>query len=693
MNAVLLALLFLLLLFGYLFYKLGKAKKGKFPKESSMFSKIVASTFQVNAMALAYSFDWNAAMDSMLGVQEEVTTLGTAYFKLQCIFPGLVSARVFVTDSTFYILFPVLLSLIAGGLVAAWKLCKADGFSSTQGSALLLALGSARTVAILVLYLLQPYLVNRFCLVFSCIRLGNGNNDLFLTEDLSVRCWSPEHNVYILALGLPLLTVYVLGFPLSILWLLTRNRSTVGRAIDVMNKIHSSTATQAVKSTAGAVLSTAEESKTVGDVKQNADEHHRKHNALVAFIMDSESDEEQNELANQLLTPSELDFVHSYAFLFLGYTNVCFYWEVVMMARKAVVSVLAIVLAAEDVRTQGVLGLATMFLSTVAHSRFQPLVDPFMDRFELFSLCISSFTFFCGVLTLDAGESGQSVVSASTWALAVNVLYFMVAAGLQLKLLITEKLNDKRNQQRRQHEKKLSVQGQTLELAVINAFPGTDEPDTLPEKCNMTEKTLEKHTADPKRSPDATEKSPGAKSFDSQLTSPSRSIREAHLEKRCSMFQAIDVDGDGSVSFDELVAYFIANGLSQKKAVLKAGEELKATDLDGDGNVSQEEFLARPLAFDVTRILAELVESSDSEDSKASAKSHPEVKETEKTAPAPAPAPTPTPAPASDEKTGEQVWDQGGNGIKAFPEEIDTSLPLQHATIELAHVDGKAADI
>jgi hypothetical protein len=31
---------------------------------------------------------------------------------------------------------------------------------------------------------------------------------------------------------------------------------------------------------------------------------------------------------------------------------VCFYWEAVMMARKAVVSVLAIVLA-EDVRTQG----------------------------------------------------------------------------------------------------------------------------------------------------------------------------------------------------------------------------------------------------------------------------------------------------------------------------------------------------
>ena len=46
MNAVLLALLFLLLLFGYLFYKLGKAKKGKFPKE---YAKAMAFTWKVEA--------------------------------------------------------------------------------------------------------------------------------------------------------------------------------------------------------------------------------------------------------------------------------------------------------------------------------------------------------------------------------------------------------------------------------------------------------------------------------------------------------------------------------------------------------------------------------------------------------------------------------------------------------------------
>ena len=42
-------------------------------------------------------------------------------------------------------------------------------------------------VGSLVVFLLQPFLVRRFALVLSCVRLGQGEDDLFLSEDLSVR--------------------------------------------------------------------------------------------------------------------------------------------------------------------------------------------------------------------------------------------------------------------------------------------------------------------------------------------------------------------------------------------------------------------------------------------------------------------------------------------------------------------------
>ena len=74
------------------------------------------------------------------------------------------------------------------------------------------SLKEAKSVAVgcagFVLYLMQPFLADRTTLVFSCLKLGPEEDDWFLTNDLSVRCWtSPEH-WRLLTLGIPMMIVY-----------------------------------------------------------------------------------------------------------------------------------------------------------------------------------------------------------------------------------------------------------------------------------------------------------------------------------------------------------------------------------------------------------------------------------------------------------------------------------------------------
>ncbi len=57
----------------------------------------------------------------------------------------------------------------------------------------------------------------------SCKQLGVGDGDYYLTQDMSIRCYTPEHVSWMIALGIPMMAVYVVGIPAVILYLLNKN--------------------------------------------------------------------------------------------------------------------------------------------------------------------------------------------------------------------------------------------------------------------------------------------------------------------------------------------------------------------------------------------------------------------------------------------------------------------------------------
>jgi len=217
------------------------------------------------------------------------------------------SQNTFIGETVLYIVFPFALI----GVTALVSYVSASrSVSSRQDvdvySALEVAKSSAVGVAVVTLFLLQPTLVKQFAVLFSCSQMGAASGDIFLKENLEVRCYTPEHWVIILSLGLPLLICYVIGIPAGIYRLLSTpaNRTKVDQVLDI----------EAMQ--------------------------------LQTHLDDTDS------LAAAALTrqtmPEELrTFESNYGFIFLGYHRDAYLWELVVMARKGALSVCGVALGHE----------------------------------------------------------------------------------------------------------------------------------------------------------------------------------------------------------------------------------------------------------------------------------------------------------------------------------------------------------
>ena len=95
------------------------------------------------------------------------------------------------------------------------------------------AKSSATTVSTLVLFLLQPVLAKRFALLFSCVKMGSNDEDLFFAEDLEVQCWGSTHQLYVVGFGLPFFVLYVVGVPLGVYRTLQSNHAKVMAIVQV----------------------------------------------------------------------------------------------------------------------------------------------------------------------------------------------------------------------------------------------------------------------------------------------------------------------------------------------------------------------------------------------------------------------------------------------------------------------------
>ena len=110
-----------------------------------------------------------------------------AYLEFECLSSS--TDGTFVQETVVYGIFPILLIglVFLGSLVwSRFGSRKAHDVDSTPWEQ---AKSSALGIGTLILFLLQPTLVKRTALVMSCVSMGKNAEDVFLTEDLNIRCW------------------------------------------------------------------------------------------------------------------------------------------------------------------------------------------------------------------------------------------------------------------------------------------------------------------------------------------------------------------------------------------------------------------------------------------------------------------------------------------------------------------------
>ena len=322
-------------------------------------------------------------MQDYLEVQDTLSSVGTAYFEFACFGGGDPSEKNgLVTETVAYIVLPICLIAIAGLITFVAFFLKGGSDNGLKN-----ARSAALGVASITLFLLQPSLVKQFALLFSCVKMGSGSDDLFLLQNLAVQCYSDDHWQLLLSLGLPLLFLYVIGIPLILFLILS---APVSRLM-------------------------------IQDIT-------RAHQVGQAAVLTDPVSLSAASAAHAALDHTTQAFEKSYAFLFLGYKPELYLWEIAVLARKGCLSLIGVAFST-DPRTQVMLGLLLIFLSTIAHARFMPFENDLMNNYEFLSLFTSAMTFFIGVFTM---ENNAYQDYASMFAFVINIIYVLITIPIAL---------------------------------------------------------------------------------------------------------------------------------------------------------------------------------------------------------------------------------------------------------------------
>lgn len=126
----------------------------------------------------------------------------------------------------------------------------------------------------------------------------------------------------------------------------------------------------------------------------------------------------------------------TYGFIYRGYS--IFYWEIVIMARKISMVIVAVFGLRASVQTQALMSLLVVVLATAAHVYAKPFESNILDKLEAYSLTTSFVTLYFGMFffTRDVEESPFFLNVVTFIVLGTNaafIVYWCVAIWTALQ--------------------------------------------------------------------------------------------------------------------------------------------------------------------------------------------------------------------------------------------------------------------
>jgi hypothetical protein len=224
--------------------------------------------------------------------------------------------------------------------------------------------GYVITAVTVVMFMIHPNITKQFFMVLSCKSIGGVADPgaSFLLGDLTEPCYSNQHVLFVLVLGIPMFLLWVLGIPLFAWAILYWNRALI----------------QAPATGLSAVT-----------------------------------------LANKKALESQM------AFLYRGYKPTRFYWFLMEMGRKVALVAISVFFPGA-LHTQLMLASLLIFACILAQLGFQPFENRIPGAVEFISLGTSFMIFFLANFLFVDTVSGDSKVVATILIIALVIMFFAV---------------------------------------------------------------------------------------------------------------------------------------------------------------------------------------------------------------------------------------------------------------------------
>jgi hypothetical protein len=183
------------------------------------------SFVQIISLLATFPVPWARMFTTLFQIGGAVTVLGQHFVNLKCMLPSYSEAEVFYSSRIAWALLPPLLS---GACVLTWVLIHGF-FGWGMGRPFR---DKLRTTIAALLYLIWAGLCSEVFALFACRDLCG---EYRLRADVEELCFEGRHWNYAVFLGVPMLLVYVIGFPVGALvavWRLHRRAELKNKPLD-----------------------------------------------------------------------------------------------------------------------------------------------------------------------------------------------------------------------------------------------------------------------------------------------------------------------------------------------------------------------------------------------------------------------------------------------------------------------------
>eukprot|EP00949_MAST-11_sp_MAST-11-sp1_P001263 g1263.t1 len=223
-------------------------------------------------------------------------------------------------------------------------------------------------------FMLYPTISRKIFQSFSCLGgLKDGAADSYLNHDLEVACTDIGHIMYIIIVALPALLIYIVGFPLTSVLCVRKDRNTA--------------------------------------------RHWRV--------------QQQKSLDHRSETPDAT--AYRFSILLQGYHDRCWYWESVVMLRKATLILIAAYFGNFGPELQFFFASFTLVLAMIAQIYVKPFREDILNQVEAVGLMTMFVSLYIGIFFFWRLLNEQALFVLGVLVIVINALFTTYAVAAVLR--------------------------------------------------------------------------------------------------------------------------------------------------------------------------------------------------------------------------------------------------------------------